>query len=82
MLLLRAARPPREVVDAQRRGIRLTLYINTVKLSPAISSYRGQKMFVELIYDKQFAGLPGAREAILNELTKRMQRIFPEAEVR
>ncbi len=39
-------------------------------------------MFVELIYDKRnFAGLPGAREAILNELTKRMQRIFPEAEV-
>ncbi len=35
-------------------------------------------MFVELIYDKRnFAGLPGAREAILNELTKRMQRIFP-----
>lgn len=32
-------------------------------------------MFVELIYDKRnFAGLPGAREAILNELTKRMQR--------
>ncbi|STV36479.1 virulence protein [Klebsiella pneumoniae] len=27
-------------------------------------------MFVELIYDKRnFAGLPGAREAILNELT-------------
>lgn len=40
-------------------------------------------MFVELIYDKRnFAGLPGTREAILNELTKRMQRIFPEAEVR
>ena len=40
-------------------------------------------MFVELIYDKRnFAGLPGSREAILNELTKRMQRIFPEAEVR
>ncbi|MBX4365708.1 DinI family protein, partial [Mycobacterium tuberculosis] len=40
-------------------------------------------MFVELIYDKRnFDGLPGAREAILNELTKRMQRIFPEAEVR
>jgi hypothetical protein len=40
-------------------------------------------MFVELIYDKRnFAGLPGARETILNELTKRMQRIFPEAEVR
>ena len=40
-------------------------------------------MFVELIYDKRnFAGLPGAREAILNELAKRMQRIFPEAEVR
>ena len=37
MLLLRAARPPRKVVDAPRRGIRLTLYINTVKLSPAIS---------------------------------------------
>ncbi|MEK5772614.1 hypothetical protein VXE29_18905, partial [Acinetobacter variabilis] len=30
----------REVVDAQRRGIRLTLYINTVKLSPAISIQR------------------------------------------
>jgi hypothetical protein len=41
-------------------------------------------MFVELIYDKRnFAGLPGARETILNELTKRMQRIFRgEAEVR
>ncbi|HDK6333719.1 DinI family protein [Klebsiella quasipneumoniae] len=40
-------------------------------------------MFVELIYDKRnFAGLPGARETILNELTKRMQRIFPEAKVR
>lgn len=39
-------------------------------------------MFVELIYDKR--NLPGYRapEAILNELTKRMQRIFPEAEVR
>ncbi|MDP1131009.1 DinI-like family protein [Klebsiella pneumoniae] len=28
------------------------------------------------------AGLPGAREAILNEMTKRMQLIIPDAEVR
>ncbi len=41
-------------------------------------------MFVELICMTSaiLPGLPGAREAILNELTKRMQRIFPEAEVR
>lgn len=40
-------------------------------------------MFVELIYDKRnVAGLPGARELILIELTKRIHRIFPDAEVR
>ncbi|MCU6668705.1 DinI family protein [Enterobacteriaceae bacterium H4N4] len=40
-------------------------------------------MFVELVYDKRnFEGLPGARERILNELSKRVQRIFPDAEVR
>jgi hypothetical protein len=40
-------------------------------------------MFVELVYDKRnFAGLPGARELILAELSKRIGRIFPEAEVR
>lgn len=40
-------------------------------------------MFVELVYDKRnVEGLPGAREIILTELTKRVQRIFPEAEVR
>ncbi|MGK3126364.1 MULTISPECIES: DinI-like family protein [Pantoea] len=40
-------------------------------------------MFVELIYDKRnVAGLPGAREMILQELEKRVQRVFPDAEVR
>lgn len=40
-------------------------------------------MFVELIYDKRnFEGLAGAREIILNELIRRMHRIFPDADVR
>jgi len=40
-------------------------------------------MFVELIYDKRnVAGLPGAREMILQELEKRVQRVFPDVEVR
>ncbi|MFO3904093.1 DinI family protein [Enterobacter hormaechei] len=40
-------------------------------------------MFVELVYDKRnVAGLPGAREIILAELTTRVHRIFPDAEVR
>lgn len=40
-------------------------------------------MFVELVYDKRnVAGLPGAREIILAELTTRVHRIFPEADVR
>ncbi|XXD09547.1 DinI family protein [Klebsiella sp. R445] len=40
-------------------------------------------MFVELVYDKRnFEGLVGARESILNELTKRMNKIFPDADVR
>lgn len=40
-------------------------------------------MFVELIYDKRnVAGLPGAREMILQELEKRVHRIFPEMEVK
>lgn len=40
-------------------------------------------MFVELIYDKRnFEGLPGAKETIAAELTKRIQRIFPDADVR
>ncbi|MCU8823212.1 DinI family protein [Klebsiella quasipneumoniae] len=40
-------------------------------------------MFVELVYDKRnFEGLVGARESILNELTKRMHKIFPDADVR
>ncbi|MGX5026331.1 DinI family protein [Enterobacter asburiae] len=39
-------------------------------------------MFVELVYDKRnVQGLPGAREIILAELTKRVHRIFPEARV-
>lgn len=40
-------------------------------------------MFVELVYDKRnVADLPGAKEIILNELTKRVHNIFPAADVR
>ncbi|MFK3662361.1 DinI family protein [Scandinavium sp. NPDC088450] len=40
-------------------------------------------MFVELIYDKRnFEGLPGAKDIILGELTKRIHRVFPDADVR
>ncbi|HFO2449627.1 DinI family protein [Raoultella terrigena] len=40
-------------------------------------------MFVELIYDKRnFEGLAGAKETITAELTKRVHRIFPDADVR
>lgn len=40
-------------------------------------------MFVELVYDKRnVAGLPGAREIILSELSKRVHRIFPDADVK
>ncbi|MDA5090055.1 DinI family protein [Klebsiella quasipneumoniae subsp. quasipneumoniae] len=40
-------------------------------------------MFVELVYDKRnFEGLAGASETITAELTKRVHRIFPDADVR
>ncbi|MBV4366399.1 DinI-like family protein [Erwinia sp. BNK-24-b] len=40
-------------------------------------------MFVELIYDKRnVAGLPNAQQLILDELTKRIGRVFPDAEVK
>jgi len=40
-------------------------------------------MFVELVYDKRnFECLPGAKNIILDELTKRIGRVFPDAEVR
>ncbi|MBS1203914.1 MAG: virulence protein MsgA [Proteobacteria bacterium] len=40
-------------------------------------------MFVELVYDKRnVEGLSGAREIILNELTRRVHRLFPDADVR
>ncbi len=40
-------------------------------------------MFVELVYDKRnFDGLPGAKDIILGELTKRVHRVFPDADVR
>ncbi|MDK9943687.1 DinI family protein [Enterobacter roggenkampii] len=40
-------------------------------------------MFVELVYDKRnVAGLPGAKEIILSELTKRVHKIFPDADVK
>ncbi|MGG5981858.1 DinI-like family protein [Salmonella enterica] len=39
-------------------------------------------MFVELVYDKRnVEGLPSAKSIILNELTKRVHRIFPDADV-
>ncbi|STE16536.1 Virulence protein msgA, DinI-like family [Escherichia coli] len=40
-------------------------------------------MFVELVYDKRnFDGLPSAKDIILGELSKRVHRIFPDADVR
>ncbi|CAM7801922.1 DinI family protein [Phytobacter diazotrophicus] len=40
-------------------------------------------MFVELVYDKRnVEGLPGARDIILTELTKRVHRIFSDAEAK
>ncbi|MDM2741897.1 DinI-like family protein [Citrobacter sp. Cu096] len=37
-------------------------------------------MFVELVYDKRnFDGLPGSKDIILGELTKRVHQIFPDA---
>lgn len=40
-------------------------------------------MFVELIYDKRnVAGLANAGELIQSELEKRVNRVFPDAEVR
>lgn len=38
---------------------------------------------MELIYGKMnFDGLPSAKDIILGELTKRVHRIFPDADVR
>ncbi|GAA0519940.1 MULTISPECIES: DinI family protein [Tatumella] len=40
-------------------------------------------MFVELVYDKRnVEGLENAKEIILEELTRRVHKIFPEASVR
>ncbi|WON76124.1 DinI family protein [Serratia sp. UGAL515B_01] len=40
-------------------------------------------MFVELVFDKRnVAGIPDAAEIIKAELTKRVHRIFPDADVR
>ncbi|EKR2074155.1 TPA_asm: DinI family protein [Salmonella enterica subsp. salamae] len=40
-------------------------------------------MFVELVYDKRnTVGLPRAKDIILNELTKRVHRIFPDVRVK
>lgn len=44
------------------------------------TSQREAIMFVELVYDKRnVEGLIGAKNIILNELTKRVHRIFPDA---
>ncbi|CAI2419560.1 DNA-damage-inducible protein I [Serratia ficaria] len=40
-------------------------------------------MFVELIFDRRnVSGLPDAAEIIKAELTKRVRRIFPDADVK
>ncbi|AMQ58841.1 DinI family protein [Klebsiella aerogenes] len=40
-------------------------------------------MYVELVYDKRnVQGLAGAQKIILTELTRRVHRIFPDAEVK
>jgi len=40
-------------------------------------------MYVELVYDKRnVAGLDNAADIILQELTQRVRRLFPDAEVR
>ncbi|WKX27766.1 DinI family protein [Tatumella ptyseos] len=40
-------------------------------------------MYVELVYDKRnVAGLDNAVDIILQELTQRVRRLFPDAEVR
>ncbi|EDS7589488.1 DinI family protein [Salmonella enterica subsp. diarizonae] len=40
-------------------------------------------MFVELFYDKRnVVGFPRAKDIILNELTKRVHRIFPDVRVK
>ena len=40
-------------------------------------------MFVELIFDRRNVhGLPNAAEIIMEELTRRVHKIFPDAEVR
>ncbi|MBF6636566.1 DinI family protein [Rouxiella silvae] len=40
-------------------------------------------MRVELSYDKRnVAGIPGASEKITQELTKRVHRMFPDAEIK
>ena len=40
-------------------------------------------MFVELVYDKRnVEDLPGAKNIILAELTKRVHKIFPGSDVR
>ncbi|MHA7846153.1 DinI family protein [Serratia sp. D1N4] len=40
-------------------------------------------MFVELVFDKRnVTGIPGADEIIKAELTKRVHRLFPDAEVK
>jgi len=48
-----------------------------------IQTVKEPVMFVELVYDKRnFEGLPGANGIILGELTKRIHRVFPDADVR
>ncbi|HHT3955536.1 TPA: DinI-like family protein, partial [Citrobacter freundii] len=38
---------------------------------------------MEQVYDERiFDGLPGAKDIILGELTRRVHRIFPDADVR
>lgn len=59
-----------------------SIFIKTDQ-AQAIFTFKRIGMFVELVYDKRnVEGLQGAGEIILAELTKRVHKIFPDAEVK
>ena len=63
--------------------IKLTLLTQTVYILFLYTVNWSKSKFVELVYDKRnFEGLPGAKEIILAELSKRVHSVFPDAEVR
>ncbi|WP_275268980.1 DinI family protein [Citrobacter freundii] len=44
--------------------------------------YRSIPGYFNIAASRNFDGLPGAKDIILGELTKRVHRIFPDADVR